>query len=42
MFRTCCSKGQTELGPKRAGVLPYVALAGGLACCLLGYLIFWT
>jgi len=33
--------GQTELGPKRAGFLPYLAIAGGLASCLLGYYIFW-
>jgi hypothetical protein len=26
---------------KRAGVLPYVALAGGIASCTLGYAIFW-
>lgn len=34
-------EGQTELGPKKAGFLPYVALAGGAACLLAGYLIFW-
>jgi amino acid transporter len=33
--------GQTELGPKRAGMLPYLALAGGIASCLAGYFIFW-
>jgi hypothetical protein len=26
--------GQTQLGPKRAGVLPYLALAGGVAVML--------
>jgi hypothetical protein len=34
--------GETQLGPKRAGLLPYLALAGGAASCLLGYAIFWT
>jgi hypothetical protein len=29
------------LGPKRAGVLPYLALAGGVAAMFLGYWIFW-
>ncbi|MGB6538469.1 MAG: APC family permease [Xanthobacteraceae bacterium] len=33
--------GQTELGPKRAGLLPYLALLGGIASCLSGYFIFW-
>jgi amino acid transporter len=35
-------EGQTELGPKKAGVLPYVAIAGGLASMMAGYLIFWV
>src|SRR4029079_16902824 len=34
--------GQTVLGPKRAGVLPYLALAGGVGVMLLGYVIFWV
>jgi amino acid transporter len=34
--------GEMKLGPKRAGVLPYVALAGGAGACLLGYFVFWT
>jgi amino acid transporter len=34
-------RGETTLGPKRAGMLPYIALAGGIASCLLGYAIFW-
>jgi hypothetical protein len=33
--------GQTELGPKRAGMLPYLALAGGIGSMLLGYYTFW-
>jgi hypothetical protein len=32
---------QTELKPKRAGILPYLALAGGVAAMFLGYFIFW-
>jgi len=34
--------GQTTLPPTRAGILPYVALAGGIFFCGLGYSIFWT
>jgi len=33
--------GETELSPTRAGMLPYLALAGGIASCLAGYFIFW-
>ena len=33
--------GETELGPRQAGVLPYVALTVGLAVMLTGYFIFW-
>lgn len=33
--------GQTQLSPTRSGILPYVALAGGLGCVILGYVIFW-
>ncbi|MFI5017060.1 MAG: APC family permease [Dongiales bacterium] len=33
--------GQTALGPTRAGIWPYVALAGGIASCFAGYAIFW-
>jgi len=35
-------EGQTTLPPTRAGILPYVALAGGIFFCGLGYAIFWT
>lgn len=35
-------EGETELGPKRAGVLPYVAIAGGLGVMMTGYIIFWV
>jgi amino acid transporter len=41
MYQDLLLPGQKELGPKRAGMLPYLALAGGLASCLLGYYIFW-
>jgi amino acid transporter len=41
MYEDLLLPGQTQLGPQRAGILPYVALAGGIASCLLGYLIFW-
>ena len=40
--RPLIPEGQTELGPTRGGVLPYVAVAGGLACMTLGYVIFWV
>lgn len=35
-------EGQTELGPTKAGILPYIAIAGGLASMMAGYLIFWV
>lgn len=35
-------EGEEELGPKRAGVLPYVAVFGGLVIMTLGYVIFWV
>jgi amino acid transporter len=41
MYKDLLIGGEKEPGPKRAGVLPYVALAGGIASCLLGYVIFW-
>jgi amino acid transporter len=34
--------GDTELGPTKCGILPYVALAGGAVSMALGYIIFWT
>jgi amino acid transporter len=42
MYDDLLLPGQTELSPKRAGVLPYLALLGGVASCLLGYFVFWT
>ena len=41
MWKDLLLPGQKELGPKRAGVLPHLALAGGVASMLLGYYIFW-
>jgi len=34
-------EGEKELGPKRAGVLPYVSVFAGLCVMMAGYLIFW-
>ena len=42
MWDDLLPEGQTELGPKTCGVLPYVAVAGGLASMTLGYVIFWV
>jgi amino acid transporter len=42
MYDDLLLPGQTELSPKRAGVLPYLALLGGIASCLLGYFVFWA
>jgi amino acid transporter len=33
--------GETELTPTRAGILPYLALAGNVVAILAGYMIFW-
>jgi hypothetical protein len=41
MYKDLLLPGQTELGPRRAGMLPYVALAGGVGAMLLGYFMFW-
>jgi hypothetical protein len=40
MFSDLLLEGQTELGPKRAGVLPYVAFFAGVIVMLTGYAIF--
>lgn len=34
--------GQPDVGPTRAGNLPYLALAGGVLSGAIGYAIFWT
>ncbi len=41
MYQDLLVSGDRKPGPKRAGLLPYVALAGGIASCLLGHFIFW-
>jgi amino acid transporter len=41
MYSDLLLPGQTQLGPKRAGFLPYLALAGGIGSCFLGWYIFW-
>lgn len=35
-------EGETELQPTKAGIKPYIAVAGGLASMALGYIIFWV
>ena len=42
MYEDLLLPGEKELSPKRAGLLPYVALLGGIGSCLLGYFIFWN
>ena len=42
MYSDLLLDGQKELGPKRAGMLPYLAILGGAASCALGYIIFWV
>jgi amino acid transporter len=41
MYQDLLLDGETALGPRRAGFLPYLALAGGIAACFAGYAIFW-
>jgi amino acid transporter len=42
MMADLIPEGETALGAKRAGVLPYVALCGGLLVMLAGYFAFWV
>jgi amino acid transporter len=42
MLKDLLPPGETELGPTRCGIMPFVALAGGAAAMALGYIIFWT
>ena len=42
MYQDLLLEGETKLAPTRAGMLPYLAIAGGIASCALGYFIFWT
>jgi amino acid transporter len=34
--------GKTDVGPTRAGNLPYLAIAGGVVSMAAGYIIFWS
>lgn len=42
MLADLLPEGQTELPPTRAGMLPYLALLGGMASMAAGYIIFWV
>jgi hypothetical protein len=35
-------EGEDDVGPTRAGKLPYLALAGGVLAMAAGYIIFWS
>lgn len=42
MLSDLIPEGQESLGPTRAGMLPYLALAGGALAMMAGYVIFWS
>lgn len=42
MWSDLLPEGETKLGPTTCGILPYLAVAGGLASMTLGYVIFWA
>ncbi len=42
MWMDLIPEGKKELGPTRAGALPYITLLLGFCFMLAGYLIFWT
>ena len=42
MLSDLVPEGKTDVGPTRAGILPYLALAGGALSMLVGYVIFWS
>jgi len=42
MWSDLIPEGKTELGPTRAGFLPYLALLAGIGFVFLGWLIFWA
>ena len=42
MLSDLVPEGKTDVGPTRAGILPYLALAGGAISMLVGYVIFWS
>lgn len=41
MLSDLVPEGELDVGPTRAGILPYLALAGGALSMAAGYLIFW-
>jgi len=42
MWLDLLPEGRTELGPTKAGVLPYITLIAGLGVVLVAYVIFWV
>jgi amino acid transporter len=42
MLSDLVPEGETEVGPTKAGVYPYLALAGGVISMAAGYIIFWS
>ena len=42
MLSDLVPEGEADVPPTRAGILPYVALAGGAVSMAAGYLIFWA
>jgi hypothetical protein len=42
MLKELVPEGALEVDPKRAGILPYLALAAGVAVMAAGYIIFWV
>ena len=41
MLSDLVPEGKTDVGPTKAGMLPYLALLGGVISMMAGYLIFW-
>ena len=41
MLSDLIPEGETDVGPTKAGILPYLALAGGAIAMASGYIIFW-
>ncbi|MGH2872777.1 MAG: hypothetical protein ACRDL5_10015 [Solirubrobacteraceae bacterium] len=42
MFSDLVLDGERELGPKRAGVLPYLSITVGVIVMLVGYFVSWV
>jgi amino acid transporter len=42
MLSDLVPEGESDVGPTRAGMLPYLALAGGVISMAAGYIIFWS